>query len=136
MKNALIGLAGLLFVLGVVGVEVGRARQADTPKKLDEKASLWMVRKLEFSQNILAALTRGDFDLLEKNASEMYVVGYLEKWDMADLPSYRKQVKIFDDSTRELIRQAKAKNVPAATKAYTQLIASCVECHQAECHNE
>ena len=95
MKHALYGLTGLVMVLGL---QIGRAEE----KKLDEKASLWMTKKVEFAQKILAGLTKGDFADAEAAARDMYAVGYLEKWDMAGLPAYRKQVKAFDAATKEL----------------------------------
>jgi hypothetical protein len=129
MKHALYGLTGLVVLLGLLGLQMGRAEPA-ADKKLDEKASLWMTKKVEFAQRILAGLTKGDLAAAEEAARDMYAVGYLEKWDMAGLPAYRKQVKAFDAATKELISQAKAKDVDAAAKAYTQVVVSCVECHK------
>ncbi|MGL4550592.1 MAG: hypothetical protein ACRC33_05350 [Gemmataceae bacterium] len=129
MKTGLIGLTGVVLALGL---GVGRAADADTgkDKKADEKVSLWMAKKVEFSQKILAGLTKGDFEQVETAARDMYVVGYLEKFDRTGMPAYRKQVKAFDAATKELISQAKAQDVAGATKAYTRLVVSCVECHQ------
>jgi hypothetical protein len=129
MKHALCGLTGLVVVLGLLGLQIGRAEPAED-RKPDEKASLWMTKKVEFAQKILAGLTKGDFAAVEAAGRDMYVIGYLEKWDMAGLPAYRKQVKAFDAATKELISQAKAKDVDGATKAYTQVVVSCVECHK------
>jgi hypothetical protein len=101
--------------------------QADDKKA--DKGSLWMAKKLEFAQKILAGLTKGDFDMVKSNAQEMHVIGYLEKWDRAGIPEYRRQVKYFDDANKELIRQAEKMNINGATLAYTQLTLSCVQCH-------
>jgi hypothetical protein len=132
MKDALCGLACLLVAFGALSV--GPAGAAD--KKLDEKkvdkqkeASLWMVKKLEHSQKILAGLTKADFETIKKNAQAMQVVGYLEEWDRAGLPEYMRQVRYFNDANKELIRQAGNKNIGGATLAYTQLTLSCVHCH-------
>lgn len=92
-------------------------------------ASVWMTKKLEYSKHVLDGLTHGDFALVRKNAEAMQVVGYLEMWDRADLPEYRRQVRYFEAANRELIRQATAKNINGATLAYTQLTLSCVQCH-------
>lgn len=98
------------------------------PPKPDE-ASLWMTRKLQHSQEILAALTRADFAAIAKGGEAMLVLSYLEKWDRADIPEYKRQVKYFDDANKELLRHARAKNLNGATLAYTQLMQSCVQCH-------
>ncbi len=95
-----------------------------------DKASVWMKKKLEFSQNILAGLTESDFDKVRTNAEAMAVLGYLEKWARADRPDYKKQVAFFEFANQELIRQAKEKNLDGATLAYNQLTVSCVQCHK------
>jgi hypothetical protein len=94
-----------------------------------DKASLWMKKKLDFSQKIFVGLTRGDLEMVRDNAEGMEVIGYLEKSDYARLPGYPQQVRYFDAANKELIRQARAKNIRGATLAYTQLTLSCVECH-------
>lgn len=95
-----------------------------------EKSSIWMKKKLEFTQNILAGLTESDFDKVGRNAKNMNFLGHLEKWARADNPDYKRQVSSFEFANAELIRQAKDKNLPGATLAYNQLTVSCVQCHQ------
>ena len=133
MKNTWVKLVYGLLAVALLTIDPIAAQEAKGRKRgpLDErdKASLWMTKKLEFSQKILAGLTKGDFELIAKNAGEMQVVGYMEKWDRADLPEYRRQLRYFDDANKELIRQAEKKNTSGATLAYTQLISNCVQCH-------
>lgn len=133
MSKTLIRLAGLLAVLTALVLLPAHApaQKADTDRKIDErdKASTWMTKKLDFSQQILAGLTRGDFALVRKNADAMVVVGYLEKYDRARNPEYRRQIRYFDDAVKELIRQTDRKNLNGAALAYTQLTLSCVHCH-------
>src|SRR5437867_2273066 len=133
MRNTWVGLAGLLVALAVLSIcpagaqekKPGKARKAGGA----DEASIWMTRKLECSQNVLAGLTSGDFEKVRKNADAMLVVTYLEKWDRADLPAYRRQLRSFEAANKDLIRQAGDKDIKAATRAYTRLIVSCVECH-------
>ncbi len=79
-----------------------------------DKASAWMKQKLELSQNILTGLTHGDFEQVEINAQRMNVVNYLEKGIASDKPQYeeyRRQLNYFTLANREILRQAKAKNI-------------------------
>jgi hypothetical protein len=98
-------------------------------KPTKAEASIWMQKKQEYSQKILAGLTKADFAMIEKNARSMQVIGYLEGFDRADLPEYKRQLDYFYDANKELIRQAGKKNISGATLAYTQVINSCVQCH-------
>jgi hypothetical protein len=59
----------------------------------------------------------------------MQVVSYLEEWDRGEMPEYRRQLGYFEGANKELIRQAKKKNINGATLAYTQLTLTCVQCH-------
>lgn len=131
-RNWLLLTSGLL-IFGLVALLPVFAQNPKPvrPKKADDKAaaSLWMSKKLDYSQKILAGLTKGDFEAVIKNAEHMEVVGFLEKWDRADLPEYRRQIRYFDDANKELMRQAGKKNINGATLAYTQLTLSCVHCH-------
>jgi cytochrome c556 len=105
----------------------------EKPDPSAEKASAWMKQKLELSQNILAGLTKGDFEAVELNAQRMNIVNYLEKWAAADKPeyvAYKRQLSYFEMANREILRQSRAKNVEGATLAYNQLTVSCVQCHQ------
>src|SRR5262245_40471326 len=103
------------------------------PAVADEKPSDWMKQKLEMSQNILAGLTKGDFDAVETNAQKMNVVNHLEKLVAADQPHYKeymRQLAAFESANRELLRQSGKKNIEGSTLAYVQLTVSCVQCHR------
>ena len=135
-KDELFGLACLLVALAVLSVStVGaddkkpEAKKAEA-KKADKQASMtWMQRKLEHSQNILAGLTKGDFEMIQSSAGKMEDLNFLEQWGREGLPEYERQLRYFSDANKELIRQAGKKNLGGATLAYTQMTLSCVHCH-------
>ena len=131
MKDKLFGLASLLVALAVLSVStVGADEKKADKKKADKKeVSIWMQKKLEHSQKILAGLTEADFDKIQTSAGMLQVLNFLEEWDRGNLPEYKRQLKYFGDANAELIRQAGKKNLGGATLAYTQLTLSCVHCH-------
>ena len=94
------------------------------------KASIWMKQKLAASENILAALTKEDYEAIEKNAQSMVAVGYLEKWIRSDIPGYQKKIRDFEYANKTLALAAREKNLDGATIGYVQLTFSCVECHK------
>jgi hypothetical protein len=89
-----------------------------------------MHAKQQATHNILTGLTEGNFDKIRKNAEAMSLLDYLEGYARADVPGYKRQLSTFDSANRELIRQAREKNIEGATLAYTQLTISCIRCHQ------
>jgi hypothetical protein len=102
----------------------------DDGKAKAPEPSIWMKQKLVASQNILAGLTKGDYEAIEKNAQSMLVVGYLEKWIRADTPGYRQMMKDFEYANKALTLAAREKNLDGATIGYVQLTISCVQCHK------
>lgn len=104
--------------------------QADIPKITAEKPmSFWMKKKLEFSQDMLEALTSGDFKTIEQKARQMNFVGKLEGFARVANVRYTAQLHMFDMSTGELVAQARNKNIQGATLAFNQMTTSCVACH-------
>ena len=97
------------------------------------KRNVWMKQKLELSQNILAGLTEADFDKITNSAKALTVSGYLEKWIERGKPqhfAYELQRANFEFYNRELIRQAKDKNIDGAALSYHLMTTSCIECHK------
>lgn len=99
-------------------------------KDIKKKASIWMLAKTEYAKNLLLGLTEGDFAKIETNAKQLSVVDFFEYLFRTKNVDYRRQIVIFENANQELIRHAKAKNLPGATLAFNQLTASCVQCHQ------
>jgi len=104
--------------------------RGDDDKPQAKEPSVWMKQKLTASQNILAGLTKGDYEAIEKNAQSMLAVGYLEKWVRADTPGYQKLMKDFEYANKALAMAAREKNLDGATISYVQLTFSCVHCHK------
>ncbi len=94
-----------------------------------KESKVWMDQKLVRTQNILAGLTRADYDAIVENGRAMNIINYLEGYVKADTPEYKEQLQVFKSSTSGLIRSARNKNIEGATLAYTQLTISCVNCH-------
>jgi hypothetical protein len=129
MKN----IACLIALAVVFAVGPSVSSQADEKKPAVPKKDAWMKQKLQLSQNILAGLTEADFDKISTNATSLNVAGHLEKWIAAGKPKhkdYELHRNNFDFYNRDLIRQARDKNIEGATLAYQLMTASCIECHK------
>src|SRR5262249_25772808 len=116
--------------LGILVLVFARPMQADDKPPADkgQPMSFWMTKKLEYSQNILAGLATGDFDKIVANAQSMRNLSKIEGFVRGQTPGYRSQLHLFEESTDEIIRQAKKDNVEGATLAFAQLTFSCVNC--------
>jgi hypothetical protein len=121
--------ASVLFLSLVLACGAAPA-VADNPPTDEGKPSFWMEKKLEYSERILAGLTRADLEAIGKTARSMKSLTQMEKWVRAGVPEYRAQLHIFQDANEQLIRAADRGNLDAAALAYVQLTLSCVNCHK------
>jgi|SRR6478735_7447833 len=96
----------------------------------EQPVSFWMKKKLDYSQNILAAIATADFDKIVENAEAMRKLSGVEGFIRGRTPGYRTQLHFFEESADEIIRQAKNDNVEGTALAFTQLTVSCVNCHK------
>jgi hypothetical protein len=135
MKNAPATVLIAALAFSVVSMREHDA-QAQRPKGAEsrvddpQKVSIWMQHKLGASQRILEGMTRGDYEMIEKNAEGMRVMAYLEGWIRANSPEYKAQLHAFDYANGAIVRAAKEKNLDGVTLAYTQLTISCAQCHK------
>ena len=103
---------------------------SDAADKSDPKSSVWMRKKLEYTQNILAGITAGDFDLVSQNANAMKGLSKIEAFVRGRTPGYRGQLQVFQEANDEILRQAQKENAEGAALAFTQLTISCINCHK------
>lgn len=126
------GILGLAHCGMLLAQETRKSDQVEAvvPKVSKEQPiSFWMAKKLDYSKSILESLTKGDFEKLEQDATQMRTLGKMEALVRRNNPNYRSQLQAFDLANHELIRQAKRKNAEGATMAFNQLTTSCVACH-------
>jgi hypothetical protein len=108
------------------------AKEVQRPvEKIDDKnPSVWMKKKLDYSQNILAGITAEDFDKIADNARAMKGLGKFEAFVRSRNAAYTRQLQAFEDINDEIIRQADNDNVEGVALAFTQLTVNCVNCHK------
>lgn len=99
-------------------------------KSDDKNPSIWMKKKLDYSQNILAGITLEDFDKIADNARAMKGLGKFEGFVRSRNAAYTRQLQLFEETNDEIIRQADNDNVEGVALAFTQLTINCVNCHK------
>jgi hypothetical protein len=130
-------LVGLVLALGganqsaMAQVPAEKREKPEVQQQAAEKQpSAWMKLKLDYSQKLLAGLTRADFDALVQNAMAMRGLSTIEGFVRSRKPGYSLQLEVFNDANAELIKQAQQENLEGAALAFTQLTISCVNCHK------
>ena len=101
----------------------------DKVESIAEGESVWMRKKMEYSQAILKGMATGDFEAIQLNASRMRLLNKVEGFVRKRNPSYRWHIRVFERTTSQLADHAKAENLPGVTLAFNQLVVNCVNCH-------
>lgn len=96
----------------------------------DDKTKDFMRVKLTHSQNVVAGLTTGDFEMIAKSSQEMHLLSNESTWNVFQTPEYIRLSREFGDSTLRLRDAARDENLDGATLAYFEVTLSCVRCHK------
>ena len=105
------------------GTEDGKVPPQNAPM------SVWMEKKLQYSQETLRLLAVGDLNELQMTARRMQLVSKVEGFVRSNNATYKNQLRVFQLANEELIRQAERGSIEGATLAFHQLTSSCVNCH-------
>lgn len=130
---SVLALATLVLGFAVLAQEASPKKPAPPQAPADEssqEASVWMRRKLDYSQQILGGIAEADFDRIATNAKAMRALSKVEGFVRGRTPGYRSQLQIFENAADQLIKHAEKDNVDGAALAFTQLTISCVNCHK------
>jgi hypothetical protein len=116
----------VIAALAVPGIQWLRTEAARGDAATQEVMRL----KLGASQEVLRGLALQDFSLIRTNATRLSRLSQGAGWSSRQSPEYELFTIEFRRSADELARAAEARNVDAATIAYTQMTFSCVSCHK------
>jgi hypothetical protein len=121
MRTILIVLVGLL--LCVPPALFGGAAE---PKSVSEL----MQSKLRHSQKVLEGIAVNDCDKIAANAEELIEISKATQWRVIKTPRYELYSNDFQRAAEALVKNAKDKNLDAATLSYVDLTLTCVKCHK------
>jgi hypothetical protein len=113
------GAVLLACLLGVKG-------HGDEPTKVQ----VLMKRKLVQAQKVLEGLALNDGDMIAKHADELIAISKEAQWKVLKTPQYDQFSGDFRRSARELVKNAKDKNIDAAALSYVEMTLTCVKCHK------
>lgn len=122
--------AALIAILAAAPVALADTNQAKEKAEAAKPLSVWMEKKMEYSQEMLRGLVSGDLDTVAEKAEQMRVVSKVEGWIRGKKSGYRAQLQVFEFANNEILRHARAGNLEGTTMAFHQLTTSCVSCHK------
>ena len=123
----------LAFLMTASGTIAYRANAQDDLAGRRGKRSTFMKMKLEYSKNLLEALTTEDYDKIKSNSRALKAMSLAAEWEVPEIPSVQEYLTYFSDFQRlcdDLSKAAERKNLDGVTLSFTQLTINCVKCHQ------
>ena len=105
------------------------ARTAEPVARGASDVSGFMRVKLQHSQEILEALTTGNFPNIARNAQKLALLSHDSNWQVLQTEEYLRYSKDFRRLANDLTDAAKQENLDRATLAYMVLTMNCVHCH-------
>ena len=126
-----LALAMILTASGIIAYQA-QAQQDDLAGRR-AKRSTFMKMKLEYSKNLLEALTTENYDKIQANAKALKAMSLAAEWEVAEIPSVQEYLTYSTDFQRlcnDLSKAAERKSIDGVTLGFTQLTINCVKCHQ------
>lgn len=103
------------------------AQQKGKPDRAEVKKL--MVKKLDHSQKLLAALVMNDLEKAGKEAEELQRVRKEAAWAVVKTETYEMWSKEFTANADKIIQAAREKNLDAGKLAYLEMTLTCFNCH-------
>lgn len=105
-------------------------QQSDAEQGDPQEMSVYMKKKLDYSQAILRGLATGDFETIKTNGVQMRLLNRVEGFVRRRNPRYRMHVRAFENICEDIVAQADEENLAGVTLAFNQLTVNCVNCHR------
>jgi hypothetical protein len=86
--------------------------------------------KVRDSQALLEGLALADFDKCRRSAEDLIRISKTAEWIILKTPEYDRHSQEFRRAAEAVVRKAKGKNIDGVALAYTDLVRTCVRCHQ------
>ena len=119
-----------LIILGVLASAIFVQAADDLGRAKHEEKQQFMRQKLGYSQVIMEGLVLEKFDLITTNAAIMRNMNLTNTFLMLKNPLYMQNITNFQANIDSLTKAAKEKNLDKASAAFSEVVNSCVACHQ------
>jgi hypothetical protein len=102
------------------------AEKKETPKT---KVQELMQRKRELSHDVFDAIVAKDYKIITQKAKALVLISRTAEWRVMPSPRYLQYSTEFQESADKLAQNARDKNSDGTTLAFTQMMFSCIRCH-------
>ncbi|HEU5115441.1 MAG TPA: hypothetical protein VFT74_02075, partial [Isosphaeraceae bacterium] len=126
MKNRVSTGFAVLVLLGSSALVLNAYGQ---DRASSSKRAAFMRMKLDYSKAILEGLVQEDYNTIADSAAKLKRLSTAAEWEVPTIPNVEEYLPYTTDFQRiadDLRKAARAKNLDAATLAYTRMTINCV----------
>ena len=120
----------LLMMAAAFGIFLTSAKTPVISGQSNQNVKKFMKAKHDHVQKVLDGLLHAKFDKVKNGAKEMRLLSEVAKWNVIQTPKYVQHTADFQEAVDSLTKAAGQEKIDAAVKAYGQVIARCVSCHE------
>jgi hypothetical protein len=99
-------------------------------QRLQENASLFMMKKLDASRTIVGGLAMENFAQISEAAQDLMLLSQEAEWNVIQAREYFQLSSEFRASAARLRDSASDKNLDGSTLAFFEVTLNCVRCHK------
>jgi hypothetical protein len=128
-----VGFSAILAVALATLTSNGQARENSDANALRVAQTVeesLMRQKLDHAQQLLSALSLGDFDRMIQHAHELQRISLEARWSQPHSPSYAEYGDDFRSALDRVVASAEKQNIDGAALNYVQVVLTCVQCHK------
>lgn len=124
-------LAGAIAVTTVVtSIQARETERKEEIQVAQEIPDSLMQQKLKQAQDLLSALSIGDFEHMVMHARELQRISLEARWSQPHSPAYAGYGDDFRNALERIASAAEKQNIDGAALNYVQVVLTCVQCHK------
>jgi len=100
------------------------------PRLAQQVGDSLMRQKLGHAQELLSALSIGDFENMKAHARELQRISLEARWSQPQSPAYAEYGDDFRSALERVVASADKQNIDGAALNYVQVVLTCVQCHK------
>lgn len=102
----------------------------ETFRVAQEVGESLMRQKLVHAQELLSALSVGDFENMKAHARELQRISLEARWSQPHSSAYAEYGDDFRSALERVVASADKQNIDGAALNYVQVVLTCVQCHK------
>ncbi len=129
-RGKIVTMTVLATFLLLTAVTTIQARGRDDARIAQEVPESLMRQKLQHAQDLLSALSIGDFDQMIAHSRELQHISIEARWSQPHSPAYADFGDDFRGALDRVEASAAKQNIDGAALNYVQVVLTCVQCHK------